>query len=200
MNCISHTGPHAHVRRARRRADDAGLARSACRSPARSPNRSSSPSVTLNAPPYAPMSSPMQKTFGSRSISSNRPCADRLEIGRLSHRGVPQLAGRSCRSTAAPDALADTRAPAPRADRHRRRPAQSRGSGGGDRSATSVASSISRLHPRVDRLQLLGADASARREPLRCSGRADRSRGPTGRSRRPGTYDWLSCSAWPFRR
>src|SRR5688500_11678660 len=39
-----------------------------------SPKRSASPSVTLNAPPYAPMSSPMQKTFGSRSISSESPC------------------------------------------------------------------------------------------------------------------------------
>src|SRR3954466_2697152 len=31
------------------------------------------PSVTLNAPPYTPMSSPMQKTAGSRSISSQMP-------------------------------------------------------------------------------------------------------------------------------
>ena len=36
-----------------------------------SPNFASRPSVTLNAPPNFPMSSPMQKTFGSRSISSN---------------------------------------------------------------------------------------------------------------------------------
>jgi hypothetical protein len=35
-----------------------------------SPYLASSPSVTLKAPPKAPMSSPMQKTLGSRYISS----------------------------------------------------------------------------------------------------------------------------------
>src|SRR2546423_9718100 len=39
--------------------------------PRSSPNFVCNPSVTLNAPPYAPMSSPRQKTFSSRSISSN---------------------------------------------------------------------------------------------------------------------------------
>ena len=39
MNCISTTGRMPHVRRAGGRADDRGLARSACRSRARSPKR-----------------------------------------------------------------------------------------------------------------------------------------------------------------
>src|SRR5581483_7453250 len=70
MNCISHTGrmpmwaaPAAAPTIA---ASEIGVSITRA-----SPNRAASPSVTLNAPPYAPMSSPRQKTFGSRSISSN---------------------------------------------------------------------------------------------------------------------------------
>src|SRR5689334_17011019 len=38
------------------------------------PNRSSNPSLVLNAPPYTPTSSPINRTAGSRSISSNMAC------------------------------------------------------------------------------------------------------------------------------
>src|SRR5215472_3200996 len=38
------------------------------------PNRSSKPSLVLNAPPYTPTSSPINRTVGSRSISSNMAC------------------------------------------------------------------------------------------------------------------------------
>src|SRR5712671_1069687 len=70
MNCNSHTGripicaaPAAAPMIA---ASEIGVSITRC-----SPYLAISPSVTLNAPPYAPMSSPKQKTFWSRSISSN---------------------------------------------------------------------------------------------------------------------------------
>src|SRR2546423_3425469 len=70
MNCISHTGrmpmwaaPAAAPMIA---ASEIGVSITRC-----SPYFAAKPSVTLNAPPYAPMSSPRQKTFLSRSISSN---------------------------------------------------------------------------------------------------------------------------------
>jgi hypothetical protein len=73
MNCISHTGriPMCAAPAAAPTNPVSLIGVSMTRS---APKRSSSPSVTLNAPPYFPMSSPRQKTVGSRSISSVRPC------------------------------------------------------------------------------------------------------------------------------
>ena len=175
--------PHAHVRRAGRRADDPDLARSACRSRAASPNVACRPSVTLNAPPYAPMSSPMQKTFASRSISSNSACADRLEIGDLSHRASPS----------SPDARAASTARSARPSRYQsrllgrigvepdqriERLGQRRGLGL-VRRRVDLARARARRSPRARR-----RDASPSVSTLRRSDRSDRSPSPSARSRR----------------
>src|SRR5689334_18143633 len=70
MNCISTTG-RIPMCAAPAAAPTIAISEIGVSTTRASPNFASSPSVTLNAPPYAPMSSPRQKTFGSRSISSN---------------------------------------------------------------------------------------------------------------------------------
>ena len=55
-------------------------------------------------------------------------------------------------------------------------------------------------HPLVDRLDLAGGEIELVAQTRDVARRADRSRAPSVRSRPSGTYDWLSCSACPFRR
>ena len=91
--------------------------------------------------------------------------ADGLEVGDLSHRASPSSPGARARSTALPDALAVPER------RHRRRV----GVDADQRSRAARAAATARRrrwrrrsppHPRIDRLELGGADALAAGQPL----------------------------------